>query len=167
MPFTHKPFALKALHVGFCRFQYVNKWLVENLFTIRTVGHIINVTASTKETNMESEKIKELIANGQCYVAFVDVLGYTNIVTGCLTDERKFKRLRSLFETFGVAFFEAITELSSNPTETQGDTIKRLSGEFAGKWRYRIGEYRLIYLPDLTSHTIVLLAIRPRGEAYD
>ena len=62
---------------------------------------------------------------------------------------------------------EAITELSCNPIETQGDTIKRLSGEFAGKWRYRIGEYRLIYLPDLTSHTIVLLAIRPRGEAYD
>jgi mRNA-degrading endonuclease RelE of RelBE toxin-antitoxin system len=62
---------------------------------------------------------------------------------------------------------EAITTISEHPLETKGDTVKRLSGDLEGKWRYRIGDYRLIYQPNPTSQTIALLAICPRGEAYD
>ncbi len=61
---------------------------------------------------------------------------------------------------------EAITKICKNPKETHGDTIKPLSGDLKGKWRYRVGEYRLIYQPDDGAHIVFLLAVFPRGEAY-
>ena len=62
---------------------------------------------------------------------------------------------------------EAINVLSKNPVERKGDTIKSLKGPLAGKWRYRIGDYRLVYVPDTARKVISLVAIRPRGEVYD
>lgn len=41
----------------------------------------------------------------------------------------------------------AITELSEAPVTAQGDTVKPLVGERKGLWRYRIGDYRLVYEP--------------------
>ena len=61
---------------------------------------------------------------------------------------------------------EALTDLSQTPMRLRGDTMKPLSGELLGKWRYRIGDYRLIYAPDERAHTVLLLAVFPRGTAY-
>ena len=61
---------------------------------------------------------------------------------------------------------EAIADICKKPTESRGDTIKPLQGELKGKWRYRIGDYRLIYQPDEQTHTVFLLAMFPRGSAY-
>jgi mRNA-degrading endonuclease RelE of RelBE toxin-antitoxin system len=62
---------------------------------------------------------------------------------------------------------EAILELSASKLEIHGDTIKPLSGEYKGCWRYRIGDYRLIFLPNQLASTLTLLAFLPRGEAYE
>ena len=61
----------------------------------------------------------------------------------------------------------AITELSQHPTEPRGDTVKPLSGSRKGEWRYRIGDYRLVYLPDIAKHVVYLLLISPRGSVYN
>ena len=42
---------------------------------------------------------------------------------------------------------EALNEITQNPVSLRGDTVKPLSGELEGCWRYRIGDYRLIYSP--------------------
>lgn len=55
----------------------------------------------------------------------------------------------------------AITEISKNPIEPRGKTVIPI-GE--GKWRYRIGNYRLIYRPDIENHIVFLLLIRTRGD---
>jgi len=62
---------------------------------------------------------------------------------------------------------EAMGYISTKPTEPKGDTVKPLTGEMKGLWRYRIGDYRLIYLPDEKKRTIFLLVIGPRGDIYD
>jgi len=61
---------------------------------------------------------------------------------------------------------DAINDISGKPTQLRGDTIKPLSGELRGRWRYRIGDYRLIYRPDAQTRTVFLLAVLPRGAAY-
>ena len=61
---------------------------------------------------------------------------------------------------------EALTKLSEDPMEAVGDTVKPLVGSRKGIWRYRIGNYRLLYDPLLNSHEIVLLSFEARGEAY-
>ncbi len=61
---------------------------------------------------------------------------------------------------------EALTRLISNPLESKGDTVTPLTGELKGCWRYRIGDFRLIYSADKTSGDITLLAFSPRGAAY-
>jgi mRNA-degrading endonuclease RelE of RelBE toxin-antitoxin system len=60
----------------------------------------------------------------------------------------------------------SVIEICQNPTQVLGDTIKPLSGDLKGKWRYRIGDYRLIYQPDEKNRIIFLLAVFPRGGAY-
>jgi mRNA interferase RelE/StbE len=60
----------------------------------------------------------------------------------------------------------AITEICQNPTTPCGDTVEPLSYELEGKWRYRIGDYRITYLPDRQKRTVFLLMVGPRGSIY-
>lgn len=61
---------------------------------------------------------------------------------------------------------EALLELGDAPDTPHGDTIKPLEGDRRGEWRYRIGDYRLIYRPDRNRREILLLEVAPRGGAY-
>jgi addiction module RelE/StbE family toxin len=62
---------------------------------------------------------------------------------------------------------EAITELAEGKVAVLGDTNKPLRGQLDGCWRYRIGDYRLVYRPDKKLGNLTLLAIAPRGGVYD
>ena len=62
---------------------------------------------------------------------------------------------------------EALVDLAAAPITVRGDTVKPLSRELAGKWRYRIGDYRVIYLPDQSTGDVTLLAFDSRGSIYE
>lgn len=62
---------------------------------------------------------------------------------------------------------EALTDLTKSPVEIRGDTVKPLTGDLKGCWRYRIGDHRLIYSPNSNTGDITLLAFAARGAAYD
>ncbi len=47
----------------------------------------------------------------------------------------------------------------------KGSNIKSLKG-LAGKYRYRIGNLRVIYEVDHANSTVYVIAILPRGQAY-
>jgi len=77
------------------------------------------------------------------------------------------KQISSIDRKLQGRILEALTNLTSNPVEARGDTVKPLTGDFRGCWRYRIGDYRLIYSPDKSTGDITLLAFAARGAAYD
>jgi mRNA interferase RelE/StbE len=60
----------------------------------------------------------------------------------------------------------ALTEITRKPCSPTGDTIKPLTGNRNGMWRYRIGDYRLIYQPEESGRVVVLLTFASRGDAY-
>jgi mRNA-degrading endonuclease RelE of RelBE toxin-antitoxin system len=62
---------------------------------------------------------------------------------------------------------EALADLIKNPLEMRGDTIKPLGGGLKGCWRYRIGNFRMIYSADRKSGDVTLLAFTARSSAYD
>ncbi len=62
---------------------------------------------------------------------------------------------------------EAITDIAAAPLTNRGDTVKPLSGEMNGYWRYRIGDFRLVYYPDEATRTITLCDCASRRSAYD
>jgi mRNA interferase RelE/StbE len=47
------------------------------------------------------------------------------------------------------------------------NNIKRLTGEVAGAYRYRVGDWRVIYDIDDGLHRVFVLSIAHRREAYD
>lgn len=47
-----------------------------------------------------------------------------------------------------------------------GNNIKKLKGEFVGLYRYRLGDYRLIYSIDEPRRLVFLLHIVHRKNAY-
>ena len=61
----------------------------------------------------------------------------------------------------------ALSELSEAPITLHGDTIKPLVGELKGLWRYRVGDYRLVYEAKADTHTVVLLEFAARGGVYE
>ena len=61
---------------------------------------------------------------------------------------------------------DAVAKISRAPMEVAGDTIKPLSATLSGMWRCRIGDHRLVYLPDAQSKKITLLYFGPRGDIY-
>ncbi|CAN1208570.1 Plasmid stabilization system [Tumidithrix helvetica PCC 7403] len=59
---------------------------------------------------------------------------------------------------------ECFDNLSQNPY--QGSDIKKLKGNFLGYWRYRIGDYRVVYLVDEKSKNITIFLIAHRKDVY-
>ena len=58
---------------------------------------------------------------------------------------------------------KCFTKLESEPLS--GPSIKSLKG-MAGKYRYRIGNLRVVYEIDSANRIVYVLAILPRGQAY-
>ena len=61
---------------------------------------------------------------------------------------------------------QAITTITMSPKTIMGDTIKPLTGDLNGYWRYRIGDYRLIYKPVGKWSEILLISFAARGSVY-
>jgi len=62
---------------------------------------------------------------------------------------------------------EAILHLSKNPMWGVGQTVKPLRYVNEKKWRYRIGDFRLIYSIDDDRKMVQLLEFGPRGDIYE
>ncbi|OGO17555.1 MAG: hypothetical protein A2Z15_08395 [Chloroflexi bacterium RBG_16_50_11] len=58
---------------------------------------------------------------------------------------------------------KCFTNLESDPLK--GSNIKSLKG-MTGRFRYRVGNIRVIYEVDRTNNTVFVSAILPRGQAY-
>ncbi|HEC86379.1 MAG TPA: type II toxin-antitoxin system RelE/ParE family toxin [Thermoplasmatales archaeon] len=59
---------------------------------------------------------------------------------------------------------KAIDALKNNPFH--GSDIKRLRGKLEGKYRLRVGEYRVVYSLDEKEKTIIIMDIRLRKSIY-
>lgn len=61
---------------------------------------------------------------------------------------------------------DALNKISAAPMVVVGDTLKPLSATLTGMWRYRIGDYRLVYIPDRDHRKVTLLYFGSRTEIY-
>ncbi len=57
-----------------------------------------------------------------------------------------------------------LEELAKNPAAIPG--VQPMAGEWAGHYRLRHGDLRVIYLHDRAEDTIVIAHIGPRGDVY-
>ena len=55
-------------------------------------------------------------------------------------------------------------QLRLNPYEHPN--IKRLKGSLAGYWRYRVGDWRVVYRVDEDNHIVTVVLIVHRSKAY-
>jgi len=62
---------------------------------------------------------------------------------------------------------DALLEICRAPITPRGDTVKPLSRNLAGYWRFRIGDNRLLYRPDIASKQITVVDFRPRSSIYE
>lgn len=60
----------------------------------------------------------------------------------------------------------AIKELEITPDVPRGDTIKKLK-HMDHLWRYRFGDYRMVYAVYSEQRVVQLLGVAPRGEIYE
>jgi mRNA interferase RelE/StbE len=59
---------------------------------------------------------------------------------------------------------KAVEEMSRNPL--MGPHIKRLRGRHEGKYRYAVGDLRIVYRVNEEEKIILIEAIGPRGDIY-
>lgn len=67
---------------------------------------------------------------------------------------------KNLQEQFDLCF----GDLEENPL--YGPNIRALTGSMKGLFRYRTGNWRIIYRPQRDLRIIEVIAILPRGDAY-
>jgi mRNA-degrading endonuclease RelE of RelBE toxin-antitoxin system len=114
----------------------------------------------------QSQTLRESVAKYSVVATPADIQAVSDDWLFSMTSEFR-KEVAPLDKKTQGRIMAAIAEICRNPQKPRGDTVKPLSGELAGKWRFRLGDYRLVYLPDMRKHTVHLLAIRPRGSVYD
>ena len=61
---------------------------------------------------------------------------------------------------------QALLQIILNPNTIMGDTNIPLTRDLEGYWRYRIGDYRLIYQLVEKWSEILLISFAARGSAY-
>ena len=54
--------------------------------------------------------------------------------------------------------------LEKNPR--QGNNVKPLTGQYAGSYRYRVGDLRVVYTIDDRAVTVFVITIAKRGDVY-
>jgi mRNA-degrading endonuclease RelE of RelBE toxin-antitoxin system len=60
----------------------------------------------------------------------------------------------------------ALADVSKDPLKVKGDTVKPLKHKTENLWRYRLGDFRLIYHVNTKKKLITLLTMEPRGSVY-
>lgn len=55
-------------------------------------------------------------------------------------------------------------QLAQNPY--QHPNIKPLKGTLLGRFRYRVGDWRVVYTVNQQQQTVTILLIAPRGQVY-
>jgi len=76
------------------------------------------------------------------------------------------KAVKSIDRKLQGRLLEAIMHILTEPLTPRGDIIKPLNADMKGHWRYRIGDFRLVYHPDPRNRRILLVAFSGRGDAY-
>jgi mRNA-degrading endonuclease RelE of RelBE toxin-antitoxin system len=61
----------------------------------------------------------------------------------------------------------ALDHISQAPVMTRGETIRPMSLGPKGLWRYRVDDYRIVYLPDDARKLVTLVAFACRGQAAE
>ena len=72
------------------------------------------------------------------------------------------KELKKLPKGLRSRIFKAVDEIAANPF-----LGVKLRGELEGRWRWRIGKYRIIYVIDEPQKRVVLLDIGLRKFIYE
>jgi mRNA interferase RelE/StbE len=75
------------------------------------------------------------------------------------------KFYRSADTSLAKRLARAFEALEQNPR--QHPNIKALKGDLAGRYRYRVGDYRVIYRIDDDTAEVIILLIKHRREVYD
>lgn len=75
--------------------------------------------------------------------------------------------LRRLPEKIQRTIAEAFNDICQSPFSHPSPTVIRpLKGPHQGRWRYRLGDLRIIYTVDVQEKAIEIIAIGPRGDIY-
>ena len=61
---------------------------------------------------------------------------------------------------------KALKELKKERTPLLHNYVKSLTGQLQGDYRLRVGDWRLLLMPEKNKKLIHIYAILPRGDAY-
>ena len=81
-----------------------------------------------------------------------------------LLDRKAVKYYESLDDNTAKRINKAIELIGNNPF--YGTHIKRLIGSLEGKYRYKVGDLRVVYSVNKDKGLVFIEAIGPRGDIY-
>ena len=81
-----------------------------------------------------------------------------------LLNKKSSKYYERLSNNAAVKVNKAIEKICNNPF--RGFHIKKLVGKLEGKYRYEVGDLRIVYTVDENKKMVFIEAIGPRGDIY-
>jgi mRNA interferase RelE/StbE len=77
-------------------------------------------------------------------------------------DIRAYRELKAIQNKDAVGILNAVSKLQARPTSTG----RPLEGKFKGKFRIRVGDYRVIYWVNDAEQTIYIISLGHRKDIY-
>lgn len=81
-----------------------------------------------------------------------------------LLNKKSSKYYEHLSDNTAVKVNKAIEKICNNPF--RGSHIKKLAGKLGGKYRYEVGDLRIVYSVDENKKIVFVEAIGQRGDIY-
>ncbi|MBI2471227.1 MAG: type II toxin-antitoxin system RelE/ParE family toxin [Planctomycetes bacterium] len=81
-----------------------------------------------------------------------------------LINKKSSKYYERLSDNTALKVNKALEKICSNPF--RGFHIKKLVGKLEGKYRYEMGDLRIVYSVDENKKIVFVEAIGPRGDVY-
>ena len=76
------------------------------------------------------------------------------------------RALERLEKKAATRLLDRLEELAALENPTRHKDVRSLEGDLQGRYRLRVGEYRVIFELDTENRRIGLLAVVPRGKGY-
>ena len=79
------------------------------------------------------------------------------------------RKTQKFYQQANVPLAKKLNKCFENLTENpyRHPNIKSLTGRLKGRWRYRVGNFRVIYKIDESEKLVTILLIASRGNIYE
>ena len=144
-------------------FEYLS---VDYVYLITDENHVRRVRGVAGLLAEPQSTVDERLSEGDGPIIMYSLLGGEKSEWDIFRTPSFKKSLKKISKNLIEQLEECLEEIILDPRKSLPPKIEPLTGNKKGLWRYKLGEYRILYEPDLDTRLLTFIAIGTRQNFY-